>query len=86
MTKFKLQKTQLGTLVAELLGVARQNFGEAAKLANWIFLSCDMIGILLHRYEPINVELLGETYSVKCFDKLVTQFLHLTDDGAKPRN
>ena len=31
----KLQKTQLGTLVAELLGVARQNFGEAAKLANW---------------------------------------------------
>ena len=52
----KLQKTQLGKLVAELLGVARQNFGEAAKLANWIFLSCDMIGILLHRYEPINLE------------------------------
>ena len=49
-------------------------------------LGCDMIGILLHRYEPINIELLGETYSVKCLDKLVTQFLHLTDDGAKPRN
>ena len=49
-------------------------------------LSCYMIGILLHRYEPINVELLGETYSVKCFDKLGTKFLHLTDDGAKPRN
>ena len=47
-------------------------------------LGCDMIGILLHRYEPINIELLGETYSVKCFDKLVTQFLHLTDDGANP--
>ena len=42
----KLQKTQLGTLVAELLGVARQNFGEAAKLANLIFLSCDMIGTI----------------------------------------
>ena len=47
-------------------------------------LSSHMIGILLHRFKPINVELLGETYSVKCFDKLVTYFLHLTDDGAKP--
>ena len=26
-------------------------------------LSCDMIGILLHRFEPINVELLGDPYS-----------------------
>ena len=45
-----------------------------------------MIGILLQRYEPINVELLGETYSVKYFDKLVTYILHLTDDGANTRN
>ena len=66
----KLQKIQIGILVVELLGVVRQNFGEAAKLANWIFLSCDMIGILLHVYELINVELLGKTYSVKYFDKL----------------
>ena len=56
------------------------------KQTNYPYMCCDMIGIQLHCYEPINIELLGETYSVKCFDKLVTQFLHLTDDGAKPRN
>ena len=78
----KLQKTQLGTLVAELLGVARQNFGEVAKLANWIFLSCDMIGTIA-RLRTNQRRITGETFSVKCFDKLVTQFLHLTDDGAK---
>ena len=46
-------------------------------------LSCDMIGILLHCYEPINVELLGGNISVKCFDKLVSQLLQLTDAGKK---
>ena len=75
----------MGTLVAELLGLQSKTLVKRRSLQIGI-LSCDMIGILLHRYEPINVELLGETYSVKCFDKLVTQFLHLTDDGAKPRN
>ena len=83
----KLQKTQLGTLVAELLGLRDKTLLKLRSLRIGI-LSIDVIGILLHRYKPINVELLGETYSVKCFDKLVTQFLHLTDhdDGAKPQN